>query len=608
MMSNFKFSLKPRNKETTKMLDYLPSVQSVFKTKSKPTLHKLNRLGGGTYGRVYQARTYKDGEKDFVQQPGAMIAISEDNSDEEIVAVKRNFIAPALNQTIGSLRELDMLNLAKKHPFCVGLKNISFEMPFSDGALSPADRNWVSDKVYFVLEKGQCDGDNYIRGHQIIPGITPPLVNERKLFIMHVLLAVEFLHSRGVYHRDIKPANIICFKDAQQNLTSAKLTDFGLSQYYCSQSMSSSGFVTLWYRAPEISLAKEYDYKADLWSLGCVLFELFASLNQRFLQASNDEQLINKIIEKVPFPEEWYELAQQLYPRKITRNYRGLQKSQLSLKQQMAYTESQISQFNSSQLGGNPNFGSFEELVDLLGHMLVVDPKERWSCSQCLNHTFFDGSRELIDQTRLNFGINRHGQWVTAPPASLNYVSSETRARGMQWFQILYSHRSQMPMVQWYTHRIFFHAIEMFDRYLLLTQKTAASQSEIVIWVNTFAFMSAKYFRVLTTDLGLNAFSVGIIPDEFGIFQQRAQEFEEHVVSEVFKCEIYRSTIYEEAEDFLSENAVAHFVKLFIDAAVPSGVRLKTLWHNQSHAIGLKNRQRSPVAASTTPVVSMVNY
>jgi serine/threonine protein kinase len=613
MMFHFKSVAEERNEENTKMLNCLPSVHPVSKTNKSliepPRFKKINRLGGGTYGRVYQAQMSPTEE-----QPGALVAISE-KEQKETVAVKRNFISPVLNETIGSIREMDILNLVKDHPYCIRMKNVSFEMPFLDGSLSPADSNWISDKVYFVLEKGHCNGDKYIRGYHGVPGGTPPLVNERKIFITQILIALEFLHSRGVYHRDIKPANIICFNDDDKNFKQAKLTDFGLSQHYSSQSMSSTGFVTLWYRAPEITLAQEYDFKIDVWSMGCILFEMFSSGNRRFLEPSNDEQLINKIIEKLPFSKESYTLAQLLYGRKITRSYNGLQKNRFSIEQQLNCTESQISQFNSSKLGGQPNFGTFKELVDLLEHMLVVNPEERWTITQCLNHSFFDGVRELIDQTRFSFGINCDGIWITSPPSTLDYSSSPIRSRGMKWFQIIYTHRSHAPIANWYSHRIFFHAMEMFDRFLLneniedtTEQRSNPHESKIVVWVNTFMFMSAKYFRVLTVDLGLNSFTIGTIPNEFNIFRLRAQQFEEHVVKNIFKHKIYEPTIYEEAENFLTENAIAHFIKLIIQGEITPGIRLKTFCHNQSHLIAMKNRQRSPIPAPSTPVVSLVNY
>jgi len=585
---------------------------------NKPRFKKITRIGGGTYGRVYQAapdRMFAStasipagsllplGWTDLSQLPGQLVAVPDRlEPAEEYVAVKRNFIAPSLKESIGSLRELDILTLVKGHPYCIQLKDVFYEPPFSDGSLSPANKDWVSDKAFFVLEKGQLDGDKYIRSP------LAPLVNDRKMFATHIFLAVEFLHSRGVYHRDLKPANVICFLNSKNELEAAKLADFGLSQYYCRQSISVQGFVTLWYRAPEISLSRDYDYKVDVWSLGCILFELFSSGNRKFVQPSTEDALINALIERLEFPRESYFLAQQIHGKKITRSYEALQQMRKSMEQLLDCTESQIAQFNSAQLGGKPNFGTYAELVDLLQRILVVDPEKRWSVSQCLNHPFFDGVRELIDSTRSRFGINRNGEWVLAPEPRLIYHQSPVRTRAMGWFQIIYSNRFNHPIANWYSHRIFYHAIEMLDRYLVLTNQQEASESDIVVWVNTFCFMSAKYFRVLVTEFGLVFFTVGIKQEEFHIFRSMAQNFEEHVVRDVFKCQIYQPTIYETANDFLTENSIAHLLRLIIRGEITPGTSLRSLWASQYQVLCEINREKSPVTSSGTPVISLSGH
>lgn len=542
---------------------------------------KISRLGGGTYGRVYQA--------------------TRETNTNEVVAIKRNFISPSLSNSVGSIRELDILNTVKGHPFCIQLKEVLYGSPFQDGSLSPADKDWVNDKVYFVLEKGQLDGDKYIHSNQ------PGLVNQRKLFAVQIFLAIEFLHSRGIYHRDLKPANIICFLD-QTGLESAKITDFGLAQHYSHQTISSHGFVTLWYRAPEITLVQNYDHKVDVWSLGCILFELFSSGNRRFVQPDCEESLINLLVQRLDFPREFYTVAQQLFPKKITRTYETAQQTRKSIEEQLGFTPSQIAQFDSAKLGGRPNFGTFTQLADLLEKILVVDPENRWTASQCLNHPFFDGFRGLINRTRGQFGINHSGEWMTKPIPRLIYQSSSVRTTGMKWFQMVHLNRYSYPISNWYSDRIFFHALEMFDRYLctLDLSKQEVHESNIVVWVNTFLFLSAKYFRVLVKDVGLSNFTIGIIPTEFYIFKSRTEDFEEHLVKEVFKGEIYRPTIYEVATEFLTEPAVTHLLKLTLNGEIPSGTSLRSFWSSQFEIVDQLNRNRSSPLNDETPVISII--
>lgn len=517
----------------------------------EPTDHKLQkigRLGGGTYGRVYEAIQATD-----------------------IYAVKSNHVSKDLKGTIACVRELDILNLICNHPYCIKLYDICLDVPFKDGSMSPIDDKYIPDKMYFILEKGTCDGDDYIRRRK-------PLVNEKKIFMLHLLLAVEFVHSRGIYHCDIKPANIICMLNSKGELDQAKLSDFGMSQHWTSQVLSLSGIVTLWYRAPEISLHKDYGLAIDIWSLGCIFFELFSPDNNRFIEPEHDSQLINMVIGKLPVSGENYHLAKQIHGVKITKTYNNLQANLKTLEQQLGYTHSQISQFDSSLLAGKPNSGTFSQFIDLLNHMLVVDPENRWTAAQCLNHPFFASHRGFIDENRNQFGIDQSGSWMAKPEPVFMYRSDHNRDNGMKWFSLIYSNRNTEPINYWYTHRMFFHALEMFDRYLLtLPENLVVSESDIVIWINTVLFISCKYFR-MNDDVGLCHFMIGVDPAEYEIYKNRVYQFEEYLIRDVFQYTLYRDTIYEIADEYLSDIMIYNLLKCLINHQFPSGVSLLTFW------------------------------
>jgi len=75
-----------------------------------------------------------------------------------------------------------------------------------------------------------------------------------------------------IFHRDLKPDNILIGNDE----TTVKITDFGLSRGFGIPLKSySHEIMTLWYRAPEILLgSKEYGPAIDIWSVGCIFYEL----------------------------------------------------------------------------------------------------------------------------------------------------------------------------------------------------------------------------------------------------------------------------------------------------------------------------------------------
>ena len=114
---------------------------------------------------------------------------------------------------------------------------------------------------------------------------------------MQVLKALEFLHSLKLIHCDLKPENIL-IKSYSRCLV--KVIDLGSSCYI--HDHLSSYVQSRSYRAPEVILGCTYDYRIDIWSLGCILAELWTG-NVLF---QNDciQGLLSRVISIVgPFPE-----------------------------------------------------------------------------------------------------------------------------------------------------------------------------------------------------------------------------------------------------------------------------------------------------------------
>jgi len=106
-----------------------------------------------------------------------------------------------------------------------------------------------------------------------------------------VALALNWLHcSQGILHLDLKPANLLV--DENWNV---KLADFGLSSL--KHNVQSGQMVgTPWFMAPEILLQKQYDEKADVYSFGIVLWQMYTNE----LQPYGDRiKTLNQLIESV---------------------------------------------------------------------------------------------------------------------------------------------------------------------------------------------------------------------------------------------------------------------------------------------------------------------
>jgi mitogen-activated protein kinase 15 len=88
--------------------------------------------------------------------------------------------------------------------------------------------------------------------------------------------ALKYLHTGFVIHRDLKPSNILVNSNC-----AIKLCDFGLVRSISSKNDSglvlTEGVATRWYRAPEVLLgSKSYSTPADIWSFGCIIYEIIA--------------------------------------------------------------------------------------------------------------------------------------------------------------------------------------------------------------------------------------------------------------------------------------------------------------------------------------------
>ena len=144
-----------------------------------------------------------------------------------------------------------------------------------------AAANLNHPNVVSLYDYGSDDGTNfivmeYIDGDPLSDVIAAgPLLPERAAEIAHdVAAALERAHAAGLVHRDIKPANIMVTKSGQ-----TKVTDFGIARALdADQTMTQTGMVmgTAAYLSPEQAQGNPVDARSDIYSLGCVLYEMLS--------------------------------------------------------------------------------------------------------------------------------------------------------------------------------------------------------------------------------------------------------------------------------------------------------------------------------------------
>ncbi len=113
-----------------------------------------------------------------------------------------------------------------------------------------------------------------------------------KSFIFQLLNGIKYIHSRNIIHCDIKLRNILVTDEFI-----LKICDFGLSLSYDVNNVSDQNFniQSLWYRSPEVLLKTNYDFSIDIWSIGCIFFEL--KYNQILFNVEDEKELFLKIIQ-----------------------------------------------------------------------------------------------------------------------------------------------------------------------------------------------------------------------------------------------------------------------------------------------------------------------
>src|SRR5207249_6152240 len=115
---------------------------------------------------------------------------------------------------------------------------------------------------------------------------------------MQIASGLAAAHAQGLVHRDIKPANILL----ENSVERVKITDFGLARAADDASLTQSGVIagTPMYMAPEQACGDSFDHRADLFSLGSVLY-VMASGRPPF-RASSSMAVLKRVVEETPRP------------------------------------------------------------------------------------------------------------------------------------------------------------------------------------------------------------------------------------------------------------------------------------------------------------------
>ncbi|ELT92847.1 hypothetical protein CAPTEDRAFT_224068 [Capitella teleta] len=212
---------------------------------------KKNVIGKGSYGEVWLVRHKRD--------------------KKQYVLKKMELLNASKRERKAAEQEAKLLSKLK-HPNIVSYKD-SFECE--------------NGFVYIVM--GYCEGGDLYARLKEQKGV--PL-EERQVveWFVQITMALQYMHERNILHRDLKTQNIFLTKSKI-----IKVGDLGIAKVLESSSdMASTLIGTPYYMSPELFSNKPYNYRSDVWALGCCVYEM-TTLKHAF-NAKDMNSLVYKIL------------------------------------------------------------------------------------------------------------------------------------------------------------------------------------------------------------------------------------------------------------------------------------------------------------------------
>ena len=211
----------------------------------------IKKLGDGAFSEVLQVKRKSD---------GALYAMKK---------VKMGQLTDKEKQS--ALNEVRIL-ASIQHPNVIGYKDAFFE--------------GMSGSLCIIME--MADNGDLL---QMIEKYkkTNKKLNEKQVwhFVIQTVRGLKALHDLDIVHRDIKCANLFLTRGGL-----LKLGDLNVSKV-AKQGLMRTQTGTPYYASPEVWYDKPYDYKSDIWSLGCVIYEMITLLPP--FRANSMQALSNKV-------------------------------------------------------------------------------------------------------------------------------------------------------------------------------------------------------------------------------------------------------------------------------------------------------------------------
>ncbi|CDR94882.1 asparagine rich protein, putative [Babesia bigemina] len=227
--------------------------------------------------KTTRRKLYAQTQEDFVQWVDALSAAMKQQSLMQMYTVceqlghgKFSVVYRAINNSSGeefAVKIVDKTRISQQERELLRSEIAILRLLRHQHVIYLKDVSDMRDSLYIVME--------LVRGGELYDLITQrhrlSEAHTHKI-ICQLLQIVAYLHKCGIIHRDIKPENIL-LTDKSEAAT-IKLTDFGLSTLCGPNELLTQPCGTLAYVAPEVLTLQGYNQKADVWSVGVIMYLL----------------------------------------------------------------------------------------------------------------------------------------------------------------------------------------------------------------------------------------------------------------------------------------------------------------------------------------------
>jgi serine/threonine protein kinase len=220
-----------------------------------------------------------------------------------------------------------------------------------------------------------------------------------KSWARQLLTGVHFMHKNNILHRDLKPSNLLINSRGE-----LKIADWGLARSWNGDKRRlTTKVITLWYRPPELLLGtREYTSKIDMWSVGCIIAEMF--IRGGLFKGQTEAQQLDVIFRTLGHPtaEEWPTIDSTC---RLWSNFKPDDHAVLPNRFREVMTK-RVSQKS------NPKWLTDNAMVMLIG-LLRLNPENRWSAEKALDADYFfeDPVVKPADKLGMNFIVKSIHEW-----------------------------------------------------------------------------------------------------------------------------------------------------------------------------------------------------